>query len=225
MAAPWLPSQPYGSLTLAHPADRVLMRFVGGGRDMHPFHHHGNNAWQIAQDGRVLASSEAATAAYPDFEKTNPGDPDWLPLGATLPDQAISNNTTTITPGNTYDLIFTWTGREMNWDIYGDRPGHSSADCGGPAALLTTEDPNSHCKDLSVTLPEQQALTFGGLWSGSPYLGSVDTLPPLDGGLNPTGGFSFMWHSHAERELTNDDIFPGGMLTIFVVVDPVVPLP
>lgn len=220
--APWLPTQPYGALSRAHPSDRVLLRIVGAGRDLHPFHHHGNNTWQIAQDGRLLASGPNATAPYPDFEERNPGDPNWLPDGATVPDQAVSNFTITVTPGSTYDAIFTWTGRDMNWDIYGDRPGHSAGDCG---AALAAEDPNSHCKDMPVTLPEQQAMTFGGLWSGSPYLGTISTLPPLDGGLNPNGGFSFMWHSHSEKELTNDDIFPGGMMTMFIVEAPEVPLP
>jgi FtsP/CotA-like multicopper oxidase with cupredoxin domain len=220
--APWLPAQPYGSLSRAHPSDRVLMRIVGAGRDLHPWHHHGNNTWQIAQDGRLLASGPAATAPYPDFMERNGGDPNWLPDGATVPDQAISNYTITITPGSTYDAIFTWTGRDMNWDIYGDRPGHTATDCGAP---LPGEDPNSHCLDLTVTLPEQQAMTFGGLWSGSPFLGTVDTLPPLEGGLNPNGGFSFMWHSHSEKELTNDDIFPGGMMTMFIVEAPEVALP
>ncbi|HEX6205219.1 MAG TPA: hypothetical protein VFZ29_05370 [Solirubrobacterales bacterium] len=66
-------------------------------------------------------------------------------------------------------------------------------------------------------LPEQQALTFGGFWSGSQYLGSLEPLPPMQGGLNPAGGYSFMWHSHTERELTNDDVFPGGMMTMLLV--------
>jgi hypothetical protein len=29
-----------------------------------------------------------------------------------------------------------------------------------------------------------------------------------------------MWHSHTERELTNDDIFPGGMMTMMIVEHP-----
>jgi hypothetical protein len=29
-----------------------------------------------------------------------------------------------------------------------------------------------------------------------------------------------MWHSHTERELTNFDIFPGGMMTMLFVVPP-----
>jgi hypothetical protein len=221
---PWLPAQPYGSLARAHPSDRVLMRVIGGGRDLHPWHHHGNNTWQIAQDGRLLASSEAATEPYPDFVNSNPGDPDWMPTGATVPDQAVSNYTITISPGNTYDAIFTWTGKDMNWDIYGDRPGHGAADC-NPGARLASEDPNSLCMDMTVTLPELLAMTFGGLWSGSPFLGTLNTLPPLEGGLNPAGGFSFMWHSHTEKELTNDDIFPGGMMTMFIIEAPEVSLP
>jgi FtsP/CotA-like multicopper oxidase with cupredoxin domain len=219
--AQWLPAQPYGALAQAHPGERVLLRLVGGGRDLHPFHHHGNNTWQIAQDGRVLASAPGVQAGYPDFDETNLSDPNWLPNGRMLPDQSVSNYTITVVPGNTYDALFTWTGRDMNWDIYGDRPGHAAGSCG---ARLPTEDPNSHCVDMKVKLPEQQALTFGGLWSGSPFLGTVTPLPPLQGGLNPNGGFSFMWHSHTERELTNDDIFPGGMMTMFIVEAPEVNL-
>jgi hypothetical protein len=26
-----------------------------------------------------------------------------------------------------------------------------------------------------------------------------------------------MWHSHTEKELTNNDIFPGGMLTMLII--------
>ena len=63
-----------------------------------------------------------------------------------------------------------------------------------------------------MDLPGVQELTLGGWWSGSPFLGDTGDLPPGEGGLNPNGGFSFMWHSHTEKELTNYDIFPGGML-------------
>lgn len=239
----WMPLQPYGALVQTHPGDRVLMRIVGAGRDLHPFHHHGNNAWIIAQDGRVLQSDSAnPTATYPDYlgrdSFTGPGGniipaldpiPELASRGATLPDQAVSNYTILTAPGSTYDAIWTWTGLGMNWDIYGNLPGHSLADCTpldiNGAAPIATEDPNSHCKDLEgvsgkVVLPEQQAMTFGGLWSGSPYMGGEGTLPPDQGGLNPNFGFSFMWHSHTERELTNDDIFPGGMMTMMIVEAP-----
>ena len=45
----------------------------------------------------------------------------------------------------------------------------------------------------------------------------MGALPPGEGGLNPAAGFTYMWHSHAERELVNNDVFPGGMLTMLVI--------
>ncbi len=210
--AAWLPNQPYNALAQMHPGDRALMRLVAAGRDLHPFHHHGNNAWLIARDGRVLESIAGSAVAYPD----DAGVPDLVARNRRLPDQAVSNFTIQTVPGSTYDAIFTWTGKLLNWDVYGNRPGHSGtgAACG---PRLPYEDPASHCKAFPVTLPEQQQLQFGGLWSGSQFLGQGNPLPPLQGGLNPNGGFSFMWHSHTERELTNDDIFPGGMMTMMII--------
>ena len=52
----WLPTQPYNALPRMHPGERLLMRVINAGRDLHPFHHHGNHATPIARDGRVLAS-------------------------------------------------------------------------------------------------------------------------------------------------------------------------
>ncbi|MCJ7711196.1 MAG: multicopper oxidase family protein, partial [Chloroflexi bacterium] len=63
-------------------------------------------------------------------------------------------------------------------------------------------------------------LTFGGFYSGSPYLGALVSLPPGEGGLNPDAGFAYMWHSHTEREMVNNDVFPGGMMTMLVIEAP-----
>ena len=30
-------------------------------------------------------------------------------------------------------------------------------------------------------------------------------------------GFAFMWHSHNEREITTNNVFPGGMLMMMLV--------
>jgi len=127
-----------------------------------------------------------------------------------------SQFTTLSVPGETVDQIFTWTGAGMGWDIYG----HTTGD-----ALVPGEDPADHLKPFPVTLPENQNLTFGGWWSGSPYLGSDEPLPPGEGGLNPNSGYFFMWHSHAEKELTNWDIFPGGMMSMMVVEPPGTQIP
>jgi len=62
-------------------------------------------------------------------------------------------------------------------------------------------------------------------YSGSPYLGNLGgSLPPGEGGLNPNAGFSYMWHSHNERELVNNDVFPGGMMTMLIIEAPLVPI-
>ena len=52
-----LKTQPYNIMPRMHPGERMLMRVIGGNRDMHPFHHHGNHARIIARDGRLLESA------------------------------------------------------------------------------------------------------------------------------------------------------------------------
>ena len=202
----WLPTQPYNSVPRMHPGDKLLMRVVGAGRDKHPFHHHGEHASIIAVDGRMLESAPNAG-----------------------PDLATSVFTTPSIPGKTSDGIFEWTGAGLNWDIYGGTDVDMPHDCNGkmvgqaqdPGAPefdpVTHEYCADHGKPFPVVLPQNLDLAFGGWWSGSPYLGSLGALPPGEGGLNPNGGFAFMWHSHTEKELTNYDIFPGGMLTMLII--------
>ena len=75
-----------------------------------------------------------------------------------------------------------------------------------------------------MNLPGVQDLALGGWWSGSPFLGDTGDLPPGEGGLNPFGGYFLVWHSHAEKELTTFDIFPGGSLSTVVVLPPGTPI-
>jgi FtsP/CotA-like multicopper oxidase with cupredoxin domain len=204
---PWLPHQPYGSMAMMHPGDKVLLRLIGGGRDLHPFHHHGNNALAIARDGKLLESAPGAGA-----------------------DLAMSDFTQTVYPGGTVDAIFTWTGEKLGWDIYGTGVDYEHS-CNGisvndlnPASAgfdpVTKEYCPDHGKPFPVVLPGDQELTFGGQWSGSPFLGGSNALPPGQGGMNPNAGYFFMWHSHNEKEMTNYDIFPGGMMTHVVIEHP-----
>jgi FtsP/CotA-like multicopper oxidase with cupredoxin domain len=196
----WLPHQPYNALPRMRPGEDLLMRIVGASQGQHPFHFHGNNADVIARDGRML---------------THPR----------------SKFTTLSVPGQTVDQIFTWTGKGLGWDIYGTGVDYEHS-CNGisvndPAPQAspgfdsgTQEYCPDHGKELPVDLPEAQSLAFGGFWSGSPFMGDLGDLPPGEGGLNPFGGFFFMWHSHSEKELANFDIFPGGMMSMMVVEPP-----
>ncbi len=112
------------------------------------------------------------------------------------------------TPGGTIDTIFSWTGAGLGWDAYGHKPGEP---------LAIGEDPADHGKPFPVTLPAEQHIVNGMMYGGSPFLGAPGVLPPGEGGFNPNNGFMYLWHSHAEKEIVNNDIFPGGMLTLALV--------
>ena len=211
---PWLPHQPYNIVPRMHPGERVLMRVVGGGRDLHPYHHHGNHSRVIARDGRLL---ESVPGAGPD----------------------LSHEVYTIQshPGNTVDAIFTWTGKGLNWDVYGGTDVDMPHTCNGKAVgdpqdagapeldPVTREYCPDHGKPFPVILPAAQNMAFGGFYGGSAYLGTSGALPPGEGGLNPNGGYAYMWHSHTEKEMTNYDIFPGGMMTMMIIEAPGVTIP
>ena len=95
-----------------------------------------------------------------------------------------------------------------------------------------------------ATLPDANILTNGAWYGGSPYLGpnattratgcmngtalltnspncaATGSTPPSGTIANPPGseaGFAFMWHSHNEREITTNNIFPGGMMMMMLV--------
>jgi hypothetical protein len=195
----WLPTQPYNALPRMHPGERLLMRVVNAGRDLHPFHHHGNHATPIARDARVL---ESAPGVGPDV---------------TSPDFTVRS-----VPGQTMDLIFEWTGKGIGWDVYGTNAINPHT-CNGSASPSNVFDPvtkewcGDHNKPIPVIIPGALDLSFGESYSGSPYLGLTGALPQGHPGLNTTGGYFHMWHSHNEKEITTDDIFPGGMMTMLIV--------
>ncbi len=126
-------------------------------------------------------------------------------------DLAFSDFTITVPPGGTADGIFTWTGEKLGWDMYGHDPNDP---------MEPGEYAPDHGKPFPVTLLGLQELAFGAMWSGSPFLGAMGALPPGEGGNNPDAGYTYMWHSHAEKEMVNFDIFPGGMMTMLMIVPP-----
>jgi FtsP/CotA-like multicopper oxidase with cupredoxin domain len=168
------PHQPYNGNPHMHPGEQVLLRIIGQGRWQHPFHEHANHVRILARDGNLILTPDGSALAGPALF------------------------TTTTTPGLTMDGIFYYTGRGLNWDMYGHNP-----KSGDPTALLTcTPDANGyntggtaytqinyyewcqdHNKPLQVhpfgdvaaggpaTLPDANILTNGAWYGGSPYLG------------------------------------------------------
>lgn len=199
-------NQPYNCMPQVHPGERMLMRVVGAGRDQHPFHFHGHHSRDIAYDGRLLESV----------------------AGVSGPDLGLWHFTELTVPGQTEDSIFVWDGKDLGWDIYGTDAAHMAVtlvDANGDGYDdVTHEWIADHGKPFPVNLPDITNLRVGAFYSGSPFLGAAGILPPGEGGLNPTAGFAFIWHSHTEREMTNWGIFPGGLMTMLIVVPPGVPI-
>jgi len=90
-----------------------------------------------------------------------------------------------------------------------------------------------------ATLPNPNIFTNGPWYGGTPYLGpdatlrafaptcattstatlTCSSLQPSNTQANPASerGYAFMWHSHNEREITTNNVFPGGMLMMMLV--------
>ena len=78
-------------------------------------------------------------------------------------------------------------------------------------------------------MPDPNILANGAWYGGSPYLGPnatvravgpTGTTPPSGTVANPPteeAAFAYMWHSHNEREITTNNIFPGGMMMMMLV--------
>jgi FtsP/CotA-like multicopper oxidase with cupredoxin domain len=234
------PHQPYNGNPHMHPGELVLIRVIGQGRWQHPFHEHANHTRILARDGNlILNDSDANELAGPVLF------------------------TTSTVPGQTVDGIFYFTGKGLNWDMYGHTANSSdplaSVSCtpdgngyntGNAAAINYYEWCQDHNKPLEavpfgavgaggpVALPDVNILTNGAWFGGSPYLGPNATTRATfgacsGGGCSTTGttppsgtvanspseeaAFAFMWHSHNERELTTNNIFPGGMFMMMLV--------
>jgi hypothetical protein len=207
---------------------------------------------------------------------------------------------TDTTPGQAFDGIFYFTGRGLNWDMFGHNPtsndplaklactpdaygyntGFAATDTtysGTPApAVASAVNYYEWCQDHNkpveanpfgdvpsggpATLPAPNIFTNGAWYGGTPYFGPDAALRATSnlrndgngtpgalsgcvtgqtivtpGATNPTPGctnlqpsntqanpanergWAFMWHSHNEREITTNNVFPGGMLMMMLV--------
>jgi len=240
--APQYPHQPYNGNPHMHPGELTLLRIIGQGRWQHPFHEHGNHVRILARDGNlILSQTDPNSLAGPLLftTTTTPGltmDGIFYWTGKGLNWDAYAHNPTSQDPlaklscnpdANGYNTsaptainYFEWCqdhNKPLQVSPFGDVAG------GGP-----------------VTLPDPNLFTNGAWYGGSPYLGPNATMratgcskgspagscgatgstPPSGTIANsPSGeaGFAFMWHSHNEREITTNNIFPGGMLMMMLV--------
>ncbi len=249
--APEYPHQPYNGDPHMHPGEMTLIRTIGQGRWQHPFHEHANHVRILARDGNMQLA------------------PDGTDLAGLL----MFNTDTT--PGESFDGIFYFTGRGLNWDPYGHLPVSAVGDknatlpctpdangynTGAPTAINYFEWCQDHMKPLEVspigdvaaggpaTLPNPNIFTNGPWYGGTPYLGpdanvrgggtqnclssaagpngttnaatyGCSPLQPFNIQANPGNerGWAYMWHSHNEREITTNNVFPGGMLMMMLV--------
>jgi FtsP/CotA-like multicopper oxidase with cupredoxin domain len=297
---PNIADQPYSSLPVCHPGERLLLRLVNLGHDPHPIHQHGSNFRTVAINGKQLSSGAGSVSA----------------------DRAFLANTSFMKPGETRDVIWTWEDSGLGWDAYNHAssapgtaapyenlsnhgkkfatvaetthtvplrtgvqplsntlvidsaitPANYSTQHGSPLVTPTVgadvANPiaNINTGSLPVLLPASPWITngmTGGFWS-SPFFGvapgtlaaptqfatnafaggsypheSINNAAPAPQGnpsvknptavanadtnittpvdptnVNTNNSFFFMWHSHAERELTSLGLFPGGMLSM-----------
>jgi FtsP/CotA-like multicopper oxidase with cupredoxin domain len=227
------PHQPYNGNPHMHPGEQVLLRIIGQGRWQHPFHEHGNHVRILGRDGNlILSQTDANSLAGPLLftTTTTPGlamdgifywtgkGLNWDAYGHN-PASADSNGKLPCKPdANGYNTglaaysainYYEWCqdhNKPLQVAPFGDVP------IGGPA-----------------TLPDANLFTNGTWYGGSPYLGpnatvravgATGTTPPsgtIGNSPSAEAAFAFMWHSHNEREITTNNIFPGGMMMMMLV--------
>ncbi len=232
------PHQPYNGNPHMHPGELVLVRVIGQGREQHPFHEHANHLRVLARDGNPLVTSTNKLAGPLLFTTTTtPGQA----LDAIF--QFTAKNLNWDVYAHTSDTPDGSPEGGGGGKCSPDANGYFTTGSGATGA-----EPNyyewcaDHKKPLEnkpfgqvgsggpITLPDPTILANGPWYGGSPYLGPDATMravgptpiPPSGTVGNDPGaeaGFAYMWHSHNEREITTNNIFPGGMM-MMMLVDP-----
>jgi len=239
------PHQPYNGDPHMHPGELVLLRIIGQGRWQHPFHEHGNHVRILGRDGNLLLSQSDSTQLSGPLlftTTTTPGlamDGIFYWTGKGLNWDAYGHNPASSDPlaklacdgkMNGYHSVAT----DLNY--YEWCQDHNKPMQAAPFGDVASGGP--------MTLPDPTLFTNGPWYGGSPYLGpnattratgcmnpselqsnspncgSTATTPPsgtIANSPSSESGFAFMWHSHNEREITTNNIFPGGMLMMMLV--------
>src|SRR5438874_9277465 len=240
------PHQPYNGNPHMHPGELTLIRVIGQGRWQHPFHEHGNHVRILARDGNLILSQTDATKLGGRLEfttDTTPGQAfdgifywsgkglNWDPYGH-HPGSSDPSATLACTPdANGYNTGAPTAINFWEWCQDHNKPVQvapfGDVASGGPATL---PDPNifangpwyggSPYLGPDATLRATGCMPSGAAQTNAPNCGATGSTPPSGTIANsPSGeaGFAFMWHSHNEREITTNNIFPGGMLMMMLV--------
>lgn len=243
--APNYPNQPYNGNPHMHPGELVLIRTIGQGHWQHPFHEHGNHVRILGRDGNLLVSQSNPNllAGRMEFNTdTTPGQAFdgifyWSGKGlgwdifahtaankgnaACSPDVNGYYTTASGATIPTYDSAGNFVSGSQNY--YEWCADHNVPLEANPIGAVGGGGP--------ATLPDPLIVTNGLWYNGTPYMGpeaagrsrGPTPLVPGSASQNPSAesGIAFMWHSHNEREITTNDVFPGGML-MMMLVDPYV---
>jgi FtsP/CotA-like multicopper oxidase with cupredoxin domain len=137
------------------------------------------------------------TEEYPFHPHANNGlmiGRDGNPLEDGSADLSMEKFAFNIGPGQTWDVIFKWNDAE-NY---------------------------SQANPVPVTIPNLVDLKLGMFYSGSPYLGVMETLPPGSTTLNQCGEFYIISHNHALFQLDAYGQTMSGPIT-YLRVDPPTP--
>ena len=240
--APQYPHQPYNGNPHMHPGEQMLLRIIGQGRWQHPFHEHANHVRILARDGNLILTPDGNALAGPLLftTTTTPGlamdgifywTGKRLELGCLRHNAPIAGSerqadlhpgyATATTPAIPTAINYYEWCQDHNKPLQVAPFGDWAA--GGP-----------------VTLPDPNILTNGAWYGGSPYLApnataratgflpGGDTTNSCGNGHNSSlrhhrepafaeAAFAYMWHSHNEREITTNNIFPGGMMMMLLV--------
>jgi FtsP/CotA-like multicopper oxidase with cupredoxin domain len=247
--APNYPNQPYNGNPHMNPGDLVLLRVIGQGRLQNPFHEHANHVRILARDGNLILSQHDPQASVPSAARlagrmefttdTTPGQAfdgifyytgkglNWDMYAHREGDGSVcvpdANGYYTAASGATPPHYAGGVMTSGSTNYYEWCADHNHPLEANPAGVVAGGGP--------VTLPDPNISTNGLWFNGTPYLGpdavfnasGKTPLPPGTALQNPPAesGIAFMWHSHNEREITTNDVFPGGMLMMMLVDPPV----
>jgi len=193
--AAWLPAQPYGALARIYPQDTnpLLSDGITPNPNYHPL-------------PGVERFINVGTEEYPFHPHGQNGKligRDGHPLeGSAGQDLSFENFLVNVGPGQTWDVIFSW---------------HDAEDYNvrDPNAPLGSADNHP----VPGTLPDLANMTVGMFYSGSPYLGVQETMPPGVSTLNQCGEYFIISHNHALFQLDSFGMTLSGPIT-YLRIDP-----